>query len=204
MPRQAVALLVLCLSLFSAAPALAQTWLVDSDHAQVLFTVRHVVGEVSGYFNEFTGQVEFDPDDPGNGRLDVQVIVSSLDTGAAQRDLHLLGPEFFDAGQYPTMRFVSEEIEDKGGGAYEARGHLTVKDVSRSESLPFQIIGTSRGVPGHGGSCTQIMGVRGRLTINRLDYNVGDGRYFDMGVAGDEVALTVRVELLRRIPDCVE
>lgn len=204
MPRHAAALLTLFLLVLTAAPAPASTWQVDGDHTQVLFTVRHMAGEVTGFFNAFSGRVDFDPGDPSQSRLDVQVIVSSIDTGMAERDQHLLGPEFFDAGQHPTMRFVSEEIVDKGGGAFEARGHLSVKNVSRSESLPFEIIGRYLDRAEDGLSCSEVLGLRGRLAINRLDYNVGDGRYFDMGMVGDAVALTVRAELRRLLADCPE
>ena len=203
MPRLAAALLTLFLLLFAAAPVGAASWQLDNDHSRVLFTVRHIAGEVSGSFNAFSGRVEFDPEHPESGRLDIQVIVSSIDTGVARRDQELLGPDFFDAGPHPTIRFVSEGIVDKGGGAFEARGHLTMKDVSRSVALPFEIIGVARS-PLKDQACTEVMGVRGRLSVNRLEYNVGDGTYFDMGLVGDEVALTVRAELLRRLPDCTQ
>ncbi len=203
MSRLAAALPILLLFLFAAAPAPAASWQVDGDHSQVLFTVRHMAGDVTGFFNGFSGRVEFDPDDPSGSSMDIQIIVSSIDTGMAKRDQHLLGPEFFDAGLHPTIRFVSEDIVAKGGGAFEARGHLTVKDVSRSESLPFEIIGLARDDTDTE-SCTEVMGVRGRLAINRLDYNVGDGRYLDMGMVDDAVSLTIRAELLRRLPDCAQ
>ena len=42
----------------------AETYQIDSEHSQIAFNVRHLVSRANGLFNEFSGQIQFDPAQP--------------------------------------------------------------------------------------------------------------------------------------------
>src|SRR6185436_8375352 len=88
------------------------TWTVDAAHAEVGFSVRHLmISTVRGRFGAVNGAVTLDEANPSASTVDVTIDVTSIDTRQEQRDAHLRSPDFFDTAQFPTMRFVSKRIE---------------------------------------------------------------------------------------------
>src|SRR4249920_3503542 len=53
-----------------------------------------------GHFNEFTGQLAFDPDHPGEMRVDLTVYTTSVDMNDSAQDQLLRSGNFFDVDHY--------------------------------------------------------------------------------------------------------
>ena len=79
--------------------ALAQQWNIDPVHTNFYFAIKHTFATVRGQFMDFSGEVNFDPDDPGKSRFDFVIKVDSVDTKVGKRDTHLRSPDFFDVGK---------------------------------------------------------------------------------------------------------
>src|SRR6202020_710485 len=78
---------------------------VDPSHSSVGFEVKHMgIATVRGRFVSFEGTIDATGDAPV---LEGSVDVATADTGDANRDGHLKGPEFFDAEQQPKISFHS-------------------------------------------------------------------------------------------------
>ena len=76
------------------------TWTIDPTHSEVGFSVRHLmVSKVKGRFNEFSGTF-VTGDDPLDSSVEATVVLSSVDTGNADRDAHLRSSDFFDVDQH--------------------------------------------------------------------------------------------------------
>ncbi|KAF0233848.1 MAG: hypothetical protein FD177_1260 [Desulfovibrionaceae bacterium] len=172
----------------------APAWAFDPPHCSVLFFVKHILAQVPGRFDSYSGTVRFDPANLGGSSIDVSVDMASVDTGVAKRDEHLKSPDFFDAAKYPGMRFVSQRITSKGGNEYVAEGDLTIKDVTKRIQLPFTSLGT-RPSPMEQGK--QLAGFEAHFSINMLEYHVSDGKFQKMGVLGDTVDIVINLEMLR-------
>lgn len=185
--------LLLALALCPPADA-AVRWEIDPPHCYVGFYVKHILAPVQGVFNRFTGDIIFDPDNLATSRVDVTIDVASLDTRNAQRNAHLMTDEFFDVAKFPRMRFVSKSIEALGPGKFVAHGALTIKDVTREIDLPFTFLGQ---VTSPMNSSLQVAGFMARLSLDRLEYGVGNGKYYHMGVVGKDVEIVINLELTR-------
>lgn len=193
-PRLLVAGLLL-LALCVAAPASAvPRWEIDPPHCYVGFYIKHILVPVQGVFNSFSGDILFDPDSLSTSSVDVTIKVASLDTRNPQRNTHLLSDEFFDAAKYPGMRFVSQHIEALDQGKYVAHDTLTIKDVSQPVDLPFTFLGKMTSPMN---SSLEVAGFMARLTLDRLSYGVGTGKYYHMGMAGKDVDIVLDLELTR-------
>ena len=80
----------------------AGTWKVDPAHSSVGFEVKHMmIATVRGRFTEFDGHASRPHEDLAESRVYGSAQVASIDTGQADRDAHLRGPDFFDAERYP-------------------------------------------------------------------------------------------------------
>ena len=122
------------------------------------FGVRSVDGTISG----MAGTVNFDLNNPSASIIDVSLDVNTIDTDNKSRDKHLKNEDFFEVNTYPSMRFRSSNFW-KDGSDYKVKGQLTIKDVTKEVEIPFSV----------SQSGSQLT-LKGKLTIKRKDYHVGE------------------------------
>src|SRR5579884_3287489 len=112
------------------------SWNVDSTHATVEFSVRHLgLASVKGTFHTVQGDVEVDEEDLTRSRGRVEVEVASIDTRDERRDTHLRSADFFDTDNFPTATFESRQVRHLHDNRYEVEGDLTIRGVTRPVTL---------------------------------------------------------------------
>ena len=175
--------------------AAVRSWEIDKDHSNFYFSVNHIYAKVHGRFTDFKGIFLFDPDDLKDSKVSFEIKANSIDTGISKRDRHVLSDEFLDASKCPLITFTSNSITKAGGNIYNLNGTLTIKDVTSDVVLPLTYEGMRDHplLPG-----MEVAGFNGRLTLDRLAYKVGDGKYYRMGAVGKEVDIMVTLEVLRK------
>jgi polyisoprenoid-binding protein YceI len=190
------AILILSVILiFSPTHAAAPEWDLDFDHTGFYFSINHIYSKVRGHFDKYEGTVIFSPDDLANSRFDFEVEMKSVNTNNSKRDRHLNSADFFDSKKFPTMSFKSRAIKHVQNNQYTVDGTLTIKDVSKELSVPFTYFG-KKDFPFD--KKLEVAGFEARMTIDRLAYNVGSGKYVEMGVVGQEVDVLISMEVLRK------
>ncbi len=187
--------IVLLMSLGAHAYAASPSWNIDQVHSGFYFGVQHIYSTVRGYFEEYEGTIQFDPQNLKDGRVTFEVKVKSISTNHGKRDGHLLSDEFFDAKKYPVMTFESTGIEHVEGDAYTLEGLLTLKDVSKKVQIPLTFFGVKQN-PFN--PKEEVAGFEASMTIDRLAYNVGNGKFYEMGVVGKEVDFLISLEVIRK------
>ena len=187
--------IVFAFLLIAGYSSYATSWDIDKSHSEVGFAVKHMVlSTVTGKFTDFSGEVNFDPDNLSDSKIKGVVKVVSITTENERRDNHLKSADFFDAENYPEIVFESTKISKKDDG-YVAAGNLTIRDVTREVEIPFKVSGPISDSRGN----TRIA-LEGRTTINRQEYNVKWDKTMDNGglIAGNEVDLILRAELVHK------
>jgi len=194
MPSRTVAALVAALALAAASTAEAATYRIDPGHSAVTFQIRHFVSQVHGRFDRFSGTVVKDDENPAASSVEFSLDAASIDTNQERRDADLRGPDFFDVGRYPEIRFVSKRVEPLDDGRYRVTGDLTIRDVTREVELPVEFAGEMD--DGRGGARAGFF-----LTteLNRKDYGIVWNRVLDTGgtMVGDEVRVVISLEAIR-------
>ncbi len=195
MKRLVVFTLALLFVIASGPPvwAAARGWELDKAHTNFYFSVDHIYSKIHGHFNEYAGEVKFDPNNLAESRFFFKIDTASIDTNVAKRDKHLQSADFFDAGKYPEMTFESTKITDAGQGRYEVQGKFTVKGEEYQLLLPLTLAGI-KDHPAVKGK--EVIGFNGKLTIDRLAYKVGSGKFYELGVVGKDVDILVSIEAL--------
>jgi polyisoprenoid-binding protein YceI len=186
--------LVLALGLSLPAVAAAPQWSIDPPHCQVIFTIKHVFAPVMGQFHKFGGKIFFNPEDLATSKVELSIQVDSIDTGVAARDKHLKTADFFDAVSYPVIRFVSDSFTKQGKDQIVVKGRLTMKDVIRPEQIVFTYLGAKTNPMN---PKELVAGFEGAFSLDRLDYHVGSGKFYDQGVVGNKVKMFIHLELVR-------
>lgn len=183
--------LAACAGLLLAVPGMsdaATAWTADPAGSRLDFTATQAGGEFDGAFRRFRAEIAFDPADLAGSRFQVEIETASAATGDKDRDQTLAGNDFFATTRWPTARFEADRFIALGGDRYEARGRLTIRDVTREVRLPFRF------QPAAGGA---EAGMRGGTTIRRLDYGVGQGEWGDTTLVGNEVRIRFELRLHR-------
>ena len=151
-------LLILMLS-FSAVQA--QTSKIVS--GSTAFSVKYVLGTCNGTFDAPEGTAIFDEKNVSASSFNVTVPAGSFNTGNNARDKDMKSEKYFFVSKYPDIRFKSSKVE-KDGTRYKATGTLTIRDVSKTVTFPFEAKKNTDGT----------YAVSASLEINRLDYNIGE------------------------------
>lgn len=195
MKRFFVATIVLTSLILAGQTALgaARNWELDKPHTNFYFLVEHIFSKVGGQFNDFIGEVKFDSANLAESRFFFEIKTDSIDTNIPKRDKHLQSGDFFDSGKFPLMTFESTQITDVGNNKYEVLGKFTVKGKSYDLTLPLVLAGikTHPAVKGK-----EVIGFNGELTIDRLAYQIGTGKFYDLGIVGKDVKIFVTFEAL--------
>lgn len=187
---------ILCVFVWTnSAPAAAEKWEIDKGHSSIYFDVRHTYATVRGLFDDFSGTLILDPDKPNAGSFELNVKVNSINTNITKRDNHLRSDDFFAAKKFPAMTFKSTGVKLVKGNQYLITGNLTIKGISKKIDVPFTYYGMKENPLKKG---QMVAGFEADFTINRLDYNVGTGKFADMGAIGREVRIVVSIEALNK------
>jgi polyisoprenoid-binding protein YceI len=121
----------------------AGVYTIDPMHTTVEFIGRHLmITKVRGRFPEVAGTITID-DEPTKSHVEVEMQVTSIDTGIPDRDAHLRGSDFFNADVYPTITFKSTKVEAGRSGTWDVTGDLTVRDVTRPITLEVDFDGAA-------------------------------------------------------------
>ena len=91
------------------------------------FEVAYLSGTFKGQFREFDGTLAVEGDE---ATLEGSVKVSSVDVKDENLSAHLQSPDFFDAEQYPAIRFTATDIALDGENV-RVHGELTIKGVTQ-------------------------------------------------------------------------
>ncbi|SEF26066.1 Polyisoprenoid-binding protein YceI [Variovorax sp. NFACC28] len=180
--------LALALALAMALPAGAEppAARLVADKSQIVFVSKQMGVPVEGTFKKFDAQVAFDPKKPEGGSVVLHIDTASAGFGIPMSDAELPKQPWFDAAHFPQASFQSSAIKALGEGRFEMAGKLTIKGTSRYVTVPVSI------APAPGGNYAVATG---SLTIQRLDYKVGDGEWTDTSMVGNEVQVRFRFTL---------
>jgi len=188
-----IALLVFFIPVFTYAA----TWQMDPDHSSFQFKIRHLtVSNVKGDFSKSRGVVMIDDQNITHLKVEVFIDAASINTGHAQRDEHLRGPDFFEVTKYPTITFVSKKVIKTEPNRLKVVGDLTIHGVTRE--ITVDVEGPTPEVKDPWGNFRR--GATATAKINRRDFGLTWNKVLDSGglVVGDEVNIYVEVELVRK------
>jgi len=166
------------------------TWTIDTTHSEVGFSVRHLmVSKVKGKFTDFSGTF-VTGENPLDSSVEATVVLSSVDTGNADRDAHLRSADFFDVDQHTLLTYRSTGIRFDGDD-FVVDGELTLRGVTREVPLKLEIHGFQPTTP-FGDTRT---GFTATAEIDRRDFGVS----FNMALEGGGVGLGNKVQITLEI-----
>jgi polyisoprenoid-binding protein YceI len=171
-------------------------WSVDPTHSSIDFSVKHMmIAKVKGTFHTFEAQIDADASDLTSADIQISVDLSSIDTRNGDRDAHLRSADFFDADNHPKITFQSTQISKTGDGEYDVTGDLTIRGVTRSETIAVTFEGEGKDPWGN----TKV-GYSGTGSIKRSDYGLTYNAVLETGgvLIGDEIKISLEIEAVQQ------
>jgi polyisoprenoid-binding protein YceI len=184
MKKMPVILLALFGMLVSGNVA-ATCWAPVPQASKISFDISQAGAPLQGTFSDYSGQICIGAVNSSTEGIQVQIRMASVDTQLPELDEALRGADFFDVARWPQATFKSDSISALGQGRYQVQGRLTLRDVTRSITVPFTL------QPAADGSARLV----GELDIQRLDYHIGQGQWADTRWVGNQVRISFSVML---------
>ena len=165
----------------------AETFTVDTGHAEIGFSVKHMmVSNTKGNFTTFSGTVDYDMASQmlisGEGSIEA----ASINTNNENRDDHLKNEDFFNVAKYPRMTFKSTSVKKTGDNTFEVSGILNVLGVDREVVLPVTITGPVDDPWGN-----KRIGLECTAVLNRRDLGITNS---PAAMIADEVKISIEAE----------
>lgn len=173
-----------------ASPALAaDTYKIDTSHVFVGFTVDHLgFSTTYGRFNDVSGTIEFDEENPEASSVEVKIDPASVDTGHKERDEHVRGEDLLNTAEYPEMSFKSTSVERTGEKTGKITGDLTMHGVTKPVTLDASF--TKKGTYPMTEEKIEVIGFDATTTLKRSDYGMDKWT----AMIGDEIPVTISFE----------
>src|ERR1700730_5876424 len=194
---RAISVTALAAAISLPAAAATSTWQIDPNHSAAQFAVRHLaISTVRGAFTKVNGTIRLDDKDISKSSVEVTIDAASVDTRVPDRDKDLRSDHFFDVEKYPTLTFQSTQVEQAEPTEFIRTGDLTIHGVTKQVVLNVE--GPTGAVKDPWGN--QRAAANATTKINRQDFGVKWNAKMDNGglVVGDDVAITIDVELVQK------
>jgi cytochrome b561 len=168
-------------SAHSNSPMPVPQWIIQKDQSHLTFQGTQGGASFTGEFKVFDGSILFAPDDLANSNATIAIDTASAITGSDDRDSAIIGTDWFSSVVFPQAKFETTGFEKaEGDGRYIAHANLTIRDKTLPVDLPFTL-------KIEGDTAT----MDGTLTLNRLDFGVGQGEWKDTKAVGGDVIVKV-------------
>lgn len=181
----------LILSASFAAPVIAapETYIIDDSHTYPRFSWSHFgLSTQQAKFNNTTGSITIDRE-ALTGSVEIEIDMSSVNTGYADFDDHIQGEDFFHTAEFPTATFRSTQVHFDGDTPVSLEGELTIRGITREVTLEI----TRFAALTHPMLQRPAIGADATTTILRSDFDAGA---FAPAVS-DEVRIDIAMEAIR-------
>ncbi len=174
------------LMLIAGTAAQAAVWDLDANESKVVFKYSYEGTPYEGEFKNIDATFDIDPMRPGSCEFTVTIPIADISVDSPEVLDYLLDIELFDVDQFPTASFTAENCELQSMNSFVADGTLTIRDQTHPMSFPFDFeVEMFDGQPRFHLTST--------VTIQRLDYGVGQGYWANTSSIPNDVEIAIDV-----------
>lgn len=161
-------------------------WQIDMGTSAIRFEASQYGEKFNGEFKNFGGKIIFDQSQLDKAYADIWIDITSIQTGSADRDGQAKSADWFDTAKFPRAQFIADSFSKTGTNRYVAHGALTIRGQAVLVDLPFtlQLRESPEG---------QAALMEGEITLNRLDFGIGQGQWQATDTIGNAVKINITV-----------
>lgn len=167
----------------AGAEGVPPRWSIDYGASFISFAGDQAGAQFQGIWSSWEADIRFSGNNLAASSAVVTINTAAADTQDAERDATLVGPDWFDTGNFPQAQYLASSFSRGEDGAYVAQGELIVKGAATPAALNFSV---------------QADGARrvlvGEAQLDRIALGLGVGEWLDTSWVGRDVQVHVRVE----------
>lgn len=161
----------------------APAWVPVRAQSSLAFSGVQQGERFTGQVRDFDARVDFQPGNPGSGRIEATMRTKSIDTRNSERDTALAGSDWFDYARFPLATFRATALHSTPAG-FIGDAELTIK--GHAKHIPFPFTWTTSGA-------NAVLDAK--VTLDRLDYALGAGEWSDESIVSRKVDVIVHLVL---------
>lgn len=146
-----------------AMPVSAKQYIIDYENSTVAFSGTHVGNEFKGQFNEWQGDIIFDPENLEISHTEITFELSSAKTGNKVYDGTLPKSDWFDIENHPQGTFKSTGFSKNEDGSYKVEGMLGLRGQEHPITFDFTLSDLD----------VSPVVMTAELPVDRLQYDIG-------------------------------
>ena len=161
-------------------------WKVNKEESSIKFVANYGGVPITGSFTQFDADIVFDVD-----KLEASAVKATIDTGTVTSDNadaagSLPGKDWFASKDFPKAVFECKKFRKLDGRKYEGEGSLTLKGKTVPVRIVFNLdIKDTDAI------------MRGKATLSRTAFSVGEGEWKNTEVVADNVTVEVKIAATR-------
>lgn len=167
-----------------AFPAMARIWVIDKDKSILSFNAIQNDANVSGTFENFDGEINFDPKKLNESYINITVDMVSLTSSYKEMTDTLKKSDWLAVSNFPKAVFESKEVTLVKDKHYSAKGMLTLRDQTLPLTVEFDL---DEYADTHAS-------VKGSASLSRTAFGVGQGEWKDTSSVKDKVVVTFIID----------
>lgn len=140
------------------------------------YSIKFSGMEAEGVFETITGDIRFDENNLTTSNCTLNIDVNSINTGNATKNKHAKSAKWFDAENYPNIKFKSNSFTKTDIG-YSVTGKMNIHGIEKEITIPFTFTDNV---------------FRTKFSVNRLDYEVGSMKGM-MKKVSNEIKLDISI-----------
>ena len=163
--------------------AAVPSWKIVPSESFLSFTATQNDAPITGKFTNFSGEINFDPNQLSESNVKIIVNVGSVAASYNQLSDTLKTPDWFNVKVFPQAIFQSNNFTKTGDKTFQAKGNLTIRD----KTLPIILIFSQK----YYSQAKAVM--KGSAIIKRTAFGVGQGEWSDTKAVRDDVQIDFTV-----------
>ena len=176
------------LPLLALAAAAVPAWQIVPKDSSLTFTATQNNAPVTGKFNNFSGDINFDPAQPNASNIRIVVDINSVATSYQEVGDTLKSPDWFDAKLFPQAVFTANKFVKTGDNTWQAVGNLQIRDKTLPLTLNFVLEQYS----------PTAARAKGNATIKRTAFGLGKGDWAKTDDVKDDVQVNFVLATTRK------
>jgi polyisoprenoid-binding protein YceI len=165
------------------AIAATPVWKIVPSESSLTFTATQNDAPVTGQFKNFTGEINFDPNQLKGNNVKIIVDLGSITDPYNQLSDNLKTSDWFNTKLFPQAVFQSSDFVKTGDKTYQSKGTLAIRGKTVPVTLEFSQE-----------SYTPTKAViKGSTTIKRTAFGVGQGQWSDTKTVKDDVQVNFTI-----------
>ncbi|MEY3220767.1 MAG: hypothetical protein RIT27_2124 [Pseudomonadota bacterium] len=158
---------------------------IQLPQSSITFVSKQMNVPVEGKFNQFTAQLQFDPEKLETANAQLEIDLNSIETGSAEANEEVKGKGWFYVKNFPMAKFISTSVKKLENNRYEVIGKMSIKGKTTPITLTVEFKPQQKGAL-----------FEGNFILKRSQFGIGEGIWSDTSVVADEVVVRFKLMVL--------